>query len=85
LLLERAGIEVLTAGSERFSLTPAAKNNLDPSKMIALVSSKKSGVTLTPESKIVCGWDGSTPEGLFRVLQGLVGKLELQSGPQVIP
>lgn len=53
LLLRGAGVDTLVVGPEKISLSPGARSRLDPTRMIALLSTRRNEFTLTPESKVV--------------------------------
>jgi transcription-repair coupling factor (superfamily II helicase) len=52
-LLKRAGIDSLTVGPQKVSLVPGPASQVDPARVIALVSSRPLEFQLTPDSKLV--------------------------------
>jgi transcription-repair coupling factor (superfamily II helicase) len=53
ILIKKLGIEGLTVGQEKASLIPGAKNGIDPTRIIALVSAHPEKYQITPDSKLV--------------------------------
>ncbi|MEO7165232.1 MAG: TRCF domain-containing protein, partial [Bdellovibrionia bacterium] len=53
ILLKKVGIEALTVGPEKVSLTPGRQNKFNPTRVIALVSSLSHQYQLMPDSRLV--------------------------------
>lgn len=74
-LLKNSGIDSLTVGPQKVSLLPSAVSKLNPSRAIALVSSKPDRYQLLPDSKFVAKLETESLQSLFFGLEKLISLL----------
>lgn len=72
IVLKRAGIEAITVGPEKVSLSPGPRSQLNPVRAIALVSAYPHRYQLMPDSKIVARIPTGNLRDLLFALEGLL-------------
>ena len=75
LQLKRMGIDVLTVGPEKVSLTPGKDSRLDPTQAISLISGNPHQYQLMPDSKFVARVATGSLRDLYFALETLFKKL----------
>lgn len=75
IALKKIGIETLTVGPEKVSLTSGAGSRLDPARAVALMASDPAAYQLTPDSKFVARVPTGSLRDLFFGLETLFKKL----------
>ncbi len=74
-VLKKIGVDSLTVGPERISLVPGPNSRLDPSRAIALISSRPDKYLLTPDSKFVTKVTTPSIKDLYFTLDQLLKEL----------
>lgn len=74
-ILKKSGIDILTVGSGKISLTPAPENRINPKKMIELVSKSPKQYQITPDSKTVVMMPTTTLRDLYFALESLLNRV----------
>jgi transcription-repair coupling factor (superfamily II helicase) len=75
ILLKRTGVDALTVGPEKVSLTPGPASRLDPARAIALVAGHPGEFQLTPDSRFVARVPTGSLRDLYFSLEKLIDRL----------
>ncbi|MFZ9595157.1 MAG: transcription-repair coupling factor [Bdellovibrionia bacterium] len=69
ILLKKTGIEALTVGPEKISLTPGKQNTFNPTRIIAMVSAYPHEYQLLPDSRLIAKMPTPSLRDLFFQLE----------------
>lgn len=75
ILLKKLGVETLTVGPQRVSLTPSTETVFDPVRAISLVTGKPSKYQLSPDSKFLVRMETPSLSQLYFELESLAKTL----------
>lgn len=74
-LLQTTGMDTLTVGPEKISLSPGTQSQLDPVRVIAWVAAHPGRVQLTPDSKLIAKIPSPSFRDSYFGLEGLLREL----------
>jgi hypothetical protein len=71
------GVDALTVGPKKISISPGPRSKLDPLKAIAIVSAQSNEYQLTPDSRLIVNIPTANLRDLYFSLEKLFKKFSI--------